>query len=520
MSQSPSPVPRPAPRTRPAPARSPPWRAPLPPLAGAGLALAFVLLIGLLWPLALWQHPRVVATSQPLATALGTGWQGALRFALTALVAILLYAAAVCFARRAAGRAAVVLVLAGTLLGSLILLPINPVGAQDVYHNIADARTLWVYGDNPLVLPPNGHADDPFYPHVPAWLDYPSAYGPVWYLLAGTPLPLTGAGVWPNVVGQKLLTAAILLAVTGLVMLLAARLHPGSAPAAGVLVGWNPLLQFETAGNAHNDIVMVGFTVAALYAVSRRRWLAVFPLLALAIATKHVMVLLGPVVLVWLLRQSAVPRSVVVRSLVLGAIIGGVCYAPFLVGGVDTVAALRREASNTTSSIGAVLGTLLDSTERMQLIILPLFLAGYGLVLWHIPRNADPRALVQASFWAVFLLLVLAKWWFWPWYVLWLVPLGALLPGSRLAHVAMVFSATALLLYVPYYWLIDADGLPTQLARAATAVALPVLVALLPVRSPSSERSSGGSRWWLAGGGCLPRRRAAAGAARHKRVGA
>jgi len=65
------------------------------------------------------------------------------------------------------------------------------------------------------------------------------------------------------------------------------------------------------------------------------------------------------------------------------------------------------------------------------------------------------------------------------------VPLGALLPGSRVARIAIVFSATALLLYVPYYWLIDDYGLPTQLARAATAVVLPVLVALLPVRWPS-----------------------------------
>jgi hypothetical protein len=55
-----------------------------------------------------------------------------------------------------------------------------------------------------------------------------------------------------------------------------------------------------------------------------------------------------------------------------------------------------------------------------------------------------------------------------------------LLPGSRPALIAVIFSATAMLMYVPYFWLLYGDGVVLQAATAGTAFLLPVLVALLP----------------------------------------
>ena len=144
----------------------------------------------------------------------------------------------------------------------------------------------------------------------------------------------------------------------------------------------------------------------------------------------------------------------------------------------------------------------------MKLILGPLFLAGYALVLWRIPRNASVGALAQSCAWAVFLFLLLAKWWFWPWYLLWLVPLGALTPTARTALIASVFSATAMLMYVPYFWQIYGDWHHTQRTTAATIFIAPAVVALLTLifphlrrmarparRSPSvRERATAGTR--------------------------
>ena len=457
-------------------------------LAGSGLLLELVLLLGFLRPLQIRRHPTVVPTEQPLVTVLGADLGGALRFAVPVLCAFAAFAAALWLARGVAGRAALSLVLGGTVLFSLTLLPTNPVGAHDVYHNVADARTLWVYGDNPTVVPPNAHPDDPFFPHVPAWQDYPSVYGPLWYVLSGAPLPLAGDRLWPNVLGQKALTALFLLGTTALAMLTAARLRPGTAVAAGVLVGWNPLLQFETAGNAHNDVVMVCFALAALYALTRRWWPAVFPLLALAVAVKHVLVLLGPVLLVWLLCRRDVPRRRVALSLALGAVVGAAVYAPFLAD-ADTLAGFRREADDfhITSSPGALLHTwlwmrlhldLAQAATVMKVVLISPYLAAYVLLLRRIARNGDLTALVRTAFWALFLFLLVVKWWFWPWYLLWLAPVAALLPGSRPALLAVVFSATAMLMYVPYEWLLYEDRLLLHGAITATTFLLPALLAL------------------------------------------
>lgn len=457
-------------------------------LASAGLLLELALVSGLLLPLAAWRQPIVIATDQPLATAFGDTVPGALRFAAAVLVAFAAFALAVAAARGLAGRAVMVLVLAGTVLFALTLLPINPAGSHDIYHNVADARTVWRYHSNPLVLPPNAFPDDPFYPHVPAWQDFPSVYGPVWYAVSALTVPLAGDGLWANLLGQKLIATAFLLATTALAMLVAGRIRPGAAALAGVLTGWNPLLLFETAGNAHNDIVMVCFAIAALYAVARRWWMAVFPLLALSVASKYVLVLLGPVLLVWMLRRPDVPRRHIALSLALGAAVGMAVYVPFFAG-ADMLAAFQRQSSFNTSSPSSLLHALLmaylglDEVEALRVVkltVVPLYLAAYALLLVRIPAGPGLVTLVRACFWTVFLLLVIATWWFWPWYLVFLVPFGALLPGSRPALIGTLFAFTAMLMYLPYFWLLDGDWLLHHALTAATAFLPPVLLALAP----------------------------------------
>lgn len=464
------------------------------PLIGAGLALAAVLVVGFLLPFNIRWHPGVVVGDQPMATLLGTGWAGALNAIVAILCAFAAFAVAVLLAGRVRGATARAVVLVGVVLLATTLVRTNPVGSHDVYHNAADARTFWLHGENPTVSPPSEQAGDPVAEAVWAWRDYASGYGPLWYLVAGAALPFAGDGLWANVIGQKVLAVVFLLASVALVMAIAERLRPGSGPAAGVLAGWNPLMLWATAGNAHNDIVMVTFALAAVYALCRRWWLAVFPLLALAVATKYVLVILGPPILLWLLLRRDVPRRQVALSLGLGAAVLALVSLPFLDGGF--LVGAGSESERMTASVGVVFqAALLNLTAlplaRAETVSKAVMVAVYGIayliLLSRLRRNESVRRLVQISFWAVFLFLVVAKWWFWPWYLLWLIPVGALMPGSRPALVAGVFSLTAMLEYVPYQWLAyGGDWARWQLASAATLFVLPVLVALLPL--PASFR--------------------------------
>ncbi len=452
-------------------------------LLAAGLALETVLLAGLVLPFGLWRFPGVIAADRPLRVALGEDAGGALRFAVAVLAAFALYAAACRVALALHGRRAAAVAFGGCLLFALTLTAANPVSSHDVYHNVSDARTVWLYRDNPTVLPPGAYPDDPIAEQVPAWRSTPSIYGPVWYAGSGVVLWLAGDGLRANVIGHKLLTAAFLLATVALAMAIAGRLRPGAAVAGGVLAGWNPLLLWETAGNAHNDIVMVCFALVAVYALVRGWWRAVFPLLAVAVATKYTVLVLGPILLLWLLRRRA-PRGRVAQSLALGGATLLALHLPFLTG-ADTLAALAREAGYAAYTPAALAQTLLwwvtrvDGTLLWHLIRplqLVALLAIYTVLLrrlWRAEAGCD-HAPVRTACWATFALLVAACGWFGPWYVVWLAPLAALLPGSRPAWVAVVFSATAMLMYVPMSWLSAAHPVIVQSAAVATAFVPPL----------------------------------------------
>ena len=451
-------------------------------LAATGIGLSVVLFVGFQRPLDHGAHPGVVIGYQPLATVYGLDPAGMHRFVTAVVVAYAVFALAAFFATRVVGRPGFWLVLAGTAVAIAVLLPTNPAGAQDVYHNIADARTFWVYGDNPAVTPPDAHPDDPLFKSVPAWPDTPSSYGPLWYALSGAPLPIAGDHLWANVIGQKLLTSAFLLAATALAMLTAGRIRPGSAALAGVLVGWNPLLLFETAGNAHNDIVMVAFALAAFYALARRWWLLVFPLLALAVLVKYVMLLLAPLLLLWLLLRADVPKWQVALSLVLGIAVGVLGYAPFYAGGalLDT---LRGEGTRYLDSTGSMTVSMLMQHRGMDLshaevamrrVLTAAFVAGFGLLLLRFRRNPSYSFLTTTCAAVAFLLLVTVKWWFWPWYLAWLMPIAALAPRRAMALLASTFSLTAMLMYAAYYWHVYGDWHATQQLVFKTVFVVPL----------------------------------------------
>jgi alpha-1,6-mannosyltransferase len=458
----------------------------------AGLVLDLVLIYGFLWPLNHADHPDVLQGLQGLADVFGPDRSGQSRFIAGVVAAFLAYVVAAVLARGVAGRKACWVVLAGTTVFAVTLLPTNPAGSQDVYHYIADARTLWVHGDNPAVTPPTAHPEDPIVAHVPFWTDTPSPYGPLWFALSGAPLPFAGDDLWRNVLGQKVLAAALLLTSTALVMLTAARIRPGSAAVAGVLIGWNPLLLFETAVNAHNDIAMITFVLAAFYASVRRWWLLVFPLLALAVAVKYVVIVLAPVVLIWMLMRRDASRRDVALSAGAGAAVGAAVYAPFIADGA-IFETLRDAGVTYISSVGSVLVSQLmyqrgmapgDAALMMRRILTAVFITGYLVLLLRMWRRPSYTVLAGTSAAVMFLFLVTMKWWFWPWYLTWLVPIAALAPHRRIAILAVLFSFTGMLHHAAYTWNVYDDWHDQQELMFWTVFATPLAVAGILVVQP------------------------------------
>lgn len=472
-------------------------RWPLATLIVCGLLLEAVLLIGWLLPLSLWRTPSNLPAGAPLVLILGQDGAGALRFLGPSGLAIAVWGASLAIARRCGGGMSMLAAIGFTVLFLVTLLPMNPGGTQDIYHNVADGRLFWLYGVNPTLIPPRAFPEDAFAPHVWGYVDLPSAYGPLWYLLTGIPTLLAGDGLVANLVAQKALVAAFGL---GTVLAIAAAVRsvaPERVVPAIVLAGWCPLLVWESAGNGHNDSVMAFFLAVALLAAVRRAYVWVLPALALSVLVKYTTALIVPVVLLWLLRRPDVARRQIAIGALVAALLAVLLFAP-IYQGLDTVAALRRPGMTFILSPGTLAhGTLVawvsdaTATRLVQLVTGLLFAGGYGLTLYRTRGGA--RDLADRCFDVLVLYLLLVSWWFWPWYLTWLAPLAALSPGWRRPVAFAVMTAGALLTYL-YWWPDPAWRSPAWFVAYAAITAgvflLPAAIWLWPAIAPKRQRTA------------------------------
>jgi hypothetical protein len=217
----------------------------------------------------------------PLTLPLGTSAYFAPATALAALMGWLAvcYLAALILLERGLGaaRAAVWVVLGAAVVFQTTLLFLPGLFSQDVFSYIAYGRLAALYDLNPYVWPPSAIAKDAVVPWVAdVWRSYASPYGPLWtdvqWLIARI------FGGQPSVVEEamayRVLANVLLLANLGLLWSLLGRatvLDRTQRTTALAALAWNPLVLFEVAGNAHNDVLMVSFSLLALLLLLRSK---------------------------------------------------------------------------------------------------------------------------------------------------------------------------------------------------------------------------------------------------------
>ncbi len=361
------------------------------------------------------------------------------------------------------GRRATILVFGGAALLALSFLLMYPATNSDLFHYVMESRVLWVHHSNPFTVAPNAYPNDLFYSSVGPdgyqwinviWENLPSPYGPVWILLTGIPLLLGHGDPIPTFFAFKLLAVTFYFAAAVAIFLSVRFLRPGREWSATVLWSWNPLVLMYVAGNGANDVIMMGLALLAVYFGMRARWRAAFPFLALATLVKFVCALLIPVFILYAVLTTPRERwRELVESLVVSAFIGLVLYAPFWRGSL-TFTTLRNQASQFTDSPPALLLQMLEkvtSATRAEVITksiaLMLFAVAFALIvrmLWNRRGRSHPDDLAGAAFAVMCAYLMLSVFWFQPWYLLWLISLGAMTVGVR-SRLTLLFSASGLL---------------------------------------------------------------------------
>jgi len=307
-------------------------------------------------------------------------------------------------------------------------------------------------------------------------VDAPSPYGPVWELLSLGAFYVGGGNYLAHLLLLKLLGLLAFGGCIGLVYAALKHIRPAWALAGTLAFAWNPLVLFESVQNAHNDIWMTLFLLAALWLLSRqaewsRQTVALAALLlALSILVKFVTVLLLPFFLLALLAgQKSWPRRLADAALFTGLLAAVVLLAMAPVWPGREGWAVLRAGGQAGRSLLALLVLALRGSLGVNAafdVARAVIFAAFGLIyaaqMWKSarpffkPGPASPAGRLQTqligpSFYVLFGYVLLAAPVFHAWYLLWFVPLAPLLlPNLRPHTAAVVFSVTALLV-IPYF---------------------------------------------------------------------
>ncbi|HSD84055.1 MAG TPA: glycosyltransferase family 39 protein, partial [Anaerolineae bacterium] len=347
-----------------------------------------------------------------------------------------------------------------------------PLGAIDVFVYAVYTRGWALYGLNPLATAPAQYpASDPWLGLAAEWIDAPSPYGPVWQVLSLGAYYAGGGDFLRQVFALKISAIVAYLGCTILIYRLLQQIRSDWALAGTIAFAWNPLVLIEVAQNAHNDIVMIFFMLAAVWALTtppRKHSPLVYDglvclFLALSVLTKFITIVVVPFFLLVLLSRGQRWPDRFARLLGFGSLLGALLVLGTwpLWPGWDTWAVVQGADAAGRSILALLVLTLRDvftlssAFDVARQVLLGLYVVIYGYAVWRVfkiiwhSKEDRSEALIQqtfaSAFSALFWLLLLVMPIFHAWYLVWCFPLAVLLlPQRRLLQAAIVFSITAL----------------------------------------------------------------------------
>lgn len=296
--------------------------------------------------------------------------------------------------------------LIGCVAVRLVMIGITP--GDDVHRYVWEGR-VQLAGFNPYAHAPS----DPALEHLrdDGWArinhpEYPAIYGPVAQLEF-----LALAAIRPSPVVFK--ASHVLWDVMVIVILAALLRRRGDLPHGAILYGLCPLVLTTFGVEGHIDSLMLFFVVAAVWADYSGRAQAAAALVALAVATKLVAVILLPWFLVRWLAHARGGREAGVRPVFVLVGVLLFSYAPYLGAGSGIFSSLVRFSSGGEfmSAFGAFhLASSDSAVSRMATVLL------LGAVLCALSlRLHDFSNYAGAAFGALLTLMPIVHYWYFSW---------------------------------------------------------------------------------------------------------
>jgi hypothetical protein len=299
----------------------------------------------------------------------------------------------------------------------------------DAYSYVVDAATIRS-GANPYQHPVKDARDTPLGRELIRYGWRPthdiSPYGPVWmHLMRGV-----GRLTSDPVAEVRLVKLIAMLSTVLAGLFLYGLAEPSERLIALTAFWWNPAVIVETAGEGHNDAVMIVAVLMALWALVRRWPTLAASALSTAILVKYVPAMFALPCLAFAWWTGLVSRRTIAASVLVAGMIGVASFYA-LWAGAGTFAGLRQAAYPhvVASSSGVLLSLIPGSTLVIRLLRVAAVLTTGLIVIAATIRVTDrPIDLLRACSCIALLYTIVAAPMFWPWYML--LPI-ALLAATR-----------------------------------------------------------------------------------------
>ena len=400
------------------------------------------------------------------------------------------------------------LVWGGALLFSATLFWVYPITC-DLFDYVGSAHLLTDLGANPLLVSRSAFPDHGFFQaYATPYLHLPSAYGPLWNLLAA-PATIGAHDELFGIAWLKGLALASFLACAWLIERIASGLvrrqgPPASSgttaaqplsrdpvPAAAsqdalqpgiealYLFAWNPLILFATVGDGHNDLAMMALVLGSAWCLLRQWPVAALVTLTFSVGIKYVSALLLPLWGLYLWRTLPTFRRKPVLTMGAAFSVAGAAamVAPFWDPAVLPSMLARLLTPDTwTVAAGPTIRWLMYAG-------LALLAAAYVLQMWKLNRaytglRSALGPLVASACTLLLFTFLLGAARSQPWHLLWALALAPLVAVARTwrSTPAIVLGPLSALMLAAFGWV--EWGQPGRWTWPAVGAALALAIVL------------------------------------------
>jgi len=264
----------------------------------------------------------------------------------------------------------------------------------------------------------------------------PMSYGPLWALVSAAVMVFAGASTLASFLLFKIVIAISWLASLVVLRKLGTDDSPVDRALAVVIFGWLPVGVGQAVAEGHNDITMTFLAMLWLYLLLRRNTTAPLALSASALCKYTT----GPLFLADLIyarRHEGLAWTAYVRRMILPAILALVVFGIFVrslqfLDGTRLLNVWRfLQPRDAVLAVDSILGGYVWPLAYVASAIFPIIAAWQCARLWVEPNRAQ---LIRACLAIMCAVTFSAVAHLWSWYIVWILPFAALVPGWWLSR--------------------------------------------------------------------------------------